>query len=355
MFIRQRAFELFFGCFLAVQLLSAQVPEYYASVNFESQGTDLQAQLSNLISATHTTFIPYTSSSTDTWDILRISDLEFNNSSNVLLIYGHNDTDGVFSTDRTRDKFDTCHSSSCVGLWNREHVFAKSLANPSLTTNEPGPGTDVHNLRAADSQKNSQRSNRLFIDSSGNSKVLGEYFYPGDEWKGDVARIIMYMYLRYPTQCEAVNSAAGPITYAVNDDMPDVFLEWNQEDPVSNLELTRNDVIFSYQGNRNPFIDNPFLATMIWGGPEAEESWGGLSNGIPNNGPKFSMAVSFGFIEIFGLNSEPHKITVFNLLGQQLTQNEKTNRVDISKLNPGIYVTRIEQSGRHILIKFVVQ
>ena len=114
-------------------------------------------------------------------------------------------------------------------LWNREHVFSKSLANPSLVTDYPSPGTDVHNLRAADSQKNTQRSNRLFIDDSGvDSRIInGDYFYPGDEWKGDVARIIMYMYLRYPSQCEAVNSATGSANYSPNGDMPDVFLEWN--------------------------------------------------------------------------------------------------------------------------------
>ena len=100
--------------------------------------------------------------------------------------------DGMFISDRLRGVFEKCNFSGCTGtagLWNREHVFAKSLANPSLETNFPGPGTDVHNLRAADSQKNTQRSNRLFIDDSGvDSRIInGDYFYPGDEWKGDVA------------------------------------------------------------------------------------------------------------------------------------------------------------------------
>ena len=60
---------------------------------------------------------------------------------------------------------------------------------------------------AADSQKNTQRSNRLFVNGEGHSKIIDENFYPGDEWKGDIARIIMYMYLRYPGQSEATNSA----------------------------------------------------------------------------------------------------------------------------------------------------
>jgi endonuclease I len=354
MFNFPRIFRYLIVSLFFTSSLSAQIPEYYSSIDFDTQGTALLTQLTDLITETHINLIPYTSSSTDTWDILRISDLEFVNTSNVLLMYGYDDNDGVFSTDRTRDAYDTCHSSSCIGLWNREHVFAKSLANPSLETNEPGPGTDVHNLRSADSQKNSQRSNRVFTYGSGDSQVLGDYFYPGDEWKGDVARIIMYMYLRYPNQCEAVNSATGPVTYADNNDMPDIFLEWNQEDPISDLELTRNDVIFSYQGNRNPFIDNPFLATVIWGGPQAEDPWGVLTYGSSQVNFKPSLVISDGFVEVIGLNTEPRAITIFNLLGQSLLQSSDTKAIDISPLSTGVYVARIEQSGQHMLIKFVV-
>ena len=74
-------------------------------------------------------------------------------------MYGYDDDDGEYISDRTRSIDDSCHSSSCIGLWTREHVFARSLANPALTTNDPGPGTDIHNLRACDSQKNSQKIN----------------------------------------------------------------------------------------------------------------------------------------------------------------------------------------------------
>ena len=226
--------------------LWAQIPDYYSDIDFNQQGVSLRIQLSNLVVDTHHTFLPYTSGATDTWDVMRVSDLSSENSDAVLLIYGYDDEDDEFINDRSRDAYDSCHFAWCSGKWNREHVFARSLSNPALTTNDPGPGTDIHNLRAADSQKNSQRSNRLFADGSGNSGIVDDgLFYPGDEWKGDVARIIMYMYLRYPGQCDAVNSANGPITYAIQNDMPDLLIEWNQEDPVSDFEITRNDVIYS--------------------------------------------------------------------------------------------------------------
>lgn len=254
---------------LAVQILVAQVPDYYATIDFTQSGTALKNDLNALISIQ--TAYPYSSSSTDTWDILQDCDLY--SGTDVLLVYGYDDTDGDPANDRLRDFSLICDfSGSCVGYWNREHVFPKSLATPALVTDSAGSGTDLHNLRAADSQMNSTRNNHLYEAGSGNAGLTLNGFYPGDEYKGDVARIIMYMYTRYPSQCIATNVGYGPTTY--NSNMPDIFLEWNAADPVSAFEISRNETIFGYQGNRNPFVDNPYLATLIWGGPIAEDTWG---------------------------------------------------------------------------------
>lgn len=345
-----------FLLFIYSSLALSQVPGYYSSIDFNQDGTSIRIQLSELISNTHHTYIPYTSSSTDTWDILRQSDIEYENSTDVLLIYGYDDNDNEFISDRTRDIYDTCHTSWCNGLWNREHVFARSLANPSLTTFEPGPGTDVHNLRAADSQKNTERSNRLFTDSEGDSGIVDHYYYPGDEWKGDIARIIMYMYLRYPGQCEPINSGAGSISYAPNYDMPDVFLEWNQQDPVSDIEVRRNEIISSYQGNRNPFIDNPFIATIIWSGPEAQDTWNLLSGSV-NTIEKIVInpTVANDFIEISGFDSNKFKFLIINQLGQILMEINNNKLIDISSLPSGIYVLKLVESNKTLQSKFIVK
>lgn len=255
-------------------LLLAQTPAYYSSIDFSQTGESLKTQLTTLITNTHTNQLPYTSSSTlDTWDVVKQSDLENQSSNDVLLIYGYNDTDTPTNNDRTRSKDLSCHTSSCIGVWTREHVFARSLANPSLDVSYPSAGTDVHNLRSCDSQMNNSRSNRLFQDGTGNSTItsLGN-FYPGDEFKGDVARIIMYMYTRYPNQCQAINTGYGSATNAPLADMPDVFLKWNAEDPVSQFERDRNDIIYTNQGNRNPYLDNPYIATLIWNGQDAQDT-----------------------------------------------------------------------------------
>ena len=345
-------------CFSLIFILHfswAQIPDYYSSINFEQQGLSLRVQLSNLITDTHHTFLPYTSGATDTWDVMRISDLSSDNSGAVLLIYGYDDDDDDFINDRSRDAYDTCHTGWCNGKWNREHVFARSLSNPALTTNDPGPGTDIHNLRAADSQKNTERSNRLFADGSGNSGIVdGGLFYPGDEWKGDVARIIMYMYLRYPGQCDAVNSATGPITYAIQNDMPDLLIEWNQEDPVSDFEITRNDVIYSYQGNRNPFIDNPFLASLIWNGPQADDAWGTLSApDYDTQGVFIYPSVTDHFITVNGLGSNKFKTTVYNQLGQAVLESKNEKNINVSILPPGVYILVIRDSEQINPFKFI--
>ena len=227
-----------------------------------------------------------------------------------------------------------------------------------MITNEPGSGTDAHNLRAADSQKNTQRSNRLFIDDSGeDSKIVnGDYFFPGDEWKGDVARIIMYMYLRYPSQCQAIDSATGSANYSPNGDMPDVFLEWNEEDPVSALELTRNDVISSYQGNRNPFIDNPYLATLIWNGPAAVDSWGTLSTKVENEvSIHISPTITNRTITISGLDDIEFKLLIYSQLGQKMIYSSTSKTIDVSSFPSGLYILNLETTKGNYQSKFIVK
>ena len=151
-----------------------------------------------------------------------------------------------------------------------------------MVTDEPGPGTDVHNLRPADSERNTLRGNRKFTDGSGTSGVISSDggWYPGDEWKGDIARIVMYMYTRYhgtgaqisETNCLPINVGFGT-SLVVDSNMIELFLNWNVEDPVSAFEANRNEVLFGIQGNRNPYVDNPYLATLIWGGLVADDTW----------------------------------------------------------------------------------
>ena len=241
-----------------------QIPAYYNDVDLTTTGLDLKNELSQKTVSAHNITLTYS----QVWNVLKSSDISPSNSNNVMLIYGWDDSDSDITNDLTRDKAD---NGGNTGDWNREHTFAKSLGTPNLGTS--GPGADVHNLRASDVQRNGSRGNKKFATGTGvSSGTVGPNWYPGNEWRGDVARIIMYMYLRYNQQCKPSSVCVGnPVTIDLN--MVDILLEWNALDPVSSFEENRNVVIQQNQGNRNPFIDNPYLATLIWGGTAAENKW----------------------------------------------------------------------------------
>jgi len=319
----------------------AQIPQYYSEIDFTAGGDDLKDQLSELITVTHTTELIYTP---DVWNALKQADLDPANPENVLLIYGYNDADAVVSNDRTRDKDLSCHTSSCNGLWVREHVYPRSLGDPNLEFE--GPGADAHHLRAIDSQMNNSRSNREFADGSGNAAVLSNgYFYPGDEWRGDVARMVMYMYLRYLDQCEPTVVGMGTVTYSPFNDMPDIFLEWNQEDPVSPYEANRNTVLQNMQGNRNPFIDNPYLATMIWNGPVAQDTWGLLrADAFAENKIVVYPTVTTGVVYVENTTAVP-VFTVYNNLGQEVQFSASQNMIDLGRNSKGIYHLMVQTGG----------
>ena len=245
--------------------IPSELSDYYKDVDFTLTGSSLKDALATTIISSHTTNLSYTP---DVWNVLKQSDLDLTDNSKVVLIYGYDNTDGNYVTDRTRDK--EANGGTAGTQWNREHVYAKALGNPDLGTT--GPGADAHHLRPSDITFNSQRSNKKFATGSGHAGDVSGNWYPGDEWKGDVARMMMYMYLRYGNQCLPKNVAVGSVA-ASDSNMVTLLLQWNAEDPVSDLEKQRNNVVANAQGNRNPFIDNPYLATVIWNGNTAENTW----------------------------------------------------------------------------------
>jgi len=269
--------------------------QYYYNVDLTLAGAALKDALAAKIIATHTTTLEYTSGGPDVWDATKATDENVANTSEVILYYGWEDgSDQDITNDISRSKSLQDNGSGTDFVWNREHVFPKSLANPILDTSIPGPATDAHHLRAADRGRNSSRNNRKYGRGSGNSNYSSLDFhegldgpntaawYPGDDWKGDAARMLMYMYMRYGAVCLPTAVGVGSKEFT-EDDMIDLFLQWNVEDPVSDIEVARNEYHentsnYAAQGNRNPFIDNPYLATRIWGGNSAEDRWNYYKN-----------------------------------------------------------------------------
>ncbi len=343
--------------FLFPVALLAQIPNYYEGIDFKSKGIEIKNELHDLITATHRP-VNYTPG---VWNILEKSDLEIGSKDRVLLIYGFTDQSTVYAEQRTRDVNNKNNSTggSAIGKWEREHVFPKSLANPVLNTDYPGTGTDAHNLRAVDRQLNSSRSNNQFrekwpSDVTGQAKLLNGGFYPGDEWTGDVARILMYMYVHYGKETDPYLVAYNSTT-SNTDGMPDMFLKWNVLDKVSEFEKVRNEIIAAKQGSRNPFIDNPYLATLIWGGEKAENRWGELETinyNYQENIVEISPNPTSDVVTVSAKNFK--SANLYNLNGQLLDSN-LTHVINMKQFPSGIYIVAVHLKDGEIVTKKIIK
>jgi len=249
-------------------LVFAQIPSGYYDNASGLDDAALKSALNNIIDD-HTEY-PYTSSGTDVWDILKISDRDPNNSSNIITIY-------------TQYSINAAQEYNSGNGWNREHVWAKSHGDFGTAT---GTGTDLHNLKPADVTINSSRNNKDFDDGgtsvtdnsppsgyngSTDCNATSTTWEPPDGVKGDVARIIFYMVTRYEGENGEVDlemvdyadsSPAGEPYHGVQS----TLYSWHIADTVDSFERNRNNIIHDYQGNRNPYIDHPEYANYIWGG-----------------------------------------------------------------------------------------
>jgi endonuclease I/dihydroxyacetone kinase DhaKLM complex PTS-EIIA-like component DhaM len=222
--------------------IPASLTDYYSGVVFTEDSNLMKNEIELVTKSKHTTILTYA----QRHQYLYNADEDLNNADNVILMYS--------SESRYWEEYTSGTNSYSPQTFNTEHVYPQSRLVAADAV------TDLHHLRSCDATVNSDRLNYPFTDGSGIYKLVGESWFPGDEWKGDVARMILYLNIRYGETFSKVGSL-------------ELFLKWNREDPVSAFEEQRNTVIFSAQGNRNPFIDNPYLATLIWGGEAAENKW----------------------------------------------------------------------------------
>lgn len=204
------------------------------------------------------------------WTVLEACDIDPNNSNNIICFY----------TGQSIPKTDRSGSGNGSINWNREHVWPKSLG---FKSDGSAAHNDCHHLHATEEKINNNRGNKDFgevanptnTDSYGN-KWNSQYFEPKDDVKGDVARSILYMVVRYDgDKCddcvldlELVNGVANT-SEIINNQVGRIgdlntLLKWHYEDPVSDVERKRNEVVFGYQGNRNPFIDHEEFVSYLY-------------------------------------------------------------------------------------------
>ena len=257
---------------------------YYAGINTSSAAA-LRTSLHALIQKS--TKIPYTASTTDTWNALDFVDEDPLDSSRILDIYRN----------ITYPK-----AGGGNNYYNREHTWPNSYG-----FSVDGPSnfayTDLHMLMASDISYNSARSNKPYGNCTAscteypttahNGRGGGSGVFPGNSnwtnnsiwqtWKGmkgNVARAVLYMDIRYEGGTNADTGYAEPdlrltdnASLIVNTNgnasvaymgLLSVLLQWSQEDPVDDYERIRNDAVQTYQGNRNPFVDHPEWIACIY-------------------------------------------------------------------------------------------
>ncbi len=194
------------------------------------------------------------------WNALETTDEDPNNSNNVILIY----------TGRSQDK-DLKDQGSGDDTWNREHVWPNSHGFPDQGDTAY---TDIHHLRPCDRSVNADRGNLDFDNGGSPQGEAPDTYYDFDSWeprdeiKGDIARMVFYMDVRYGphsfVDLEIVdNTGTSPGSPELG--KFSTLLSWHLADPVDGWEQSRNDKIYNIQGNRNPFIDHPEFVELIYG------------------------------------------------------------------------------------------
>ncbi len=322
---------------LAVSI-SAQAPaNYYSTAT--GTGATLKTQLKNIITAGHNP-----GSYNGLWTAYQTTDRDYyyENDGTILDIYSENPT--------AADPYNyTVGANQCgsynseADCYNREHIVPQSLFN------EASPMvSDVHFIRATDGYVNNMRGSLPFgkvgvtnyISNNGSKRgnsispgYSGVVFEPIDEFKGDVARMIFYFVTRYETQLSGFSSGnmLGNSAYpGLQQWQLDQLLAWHALDPVSSTEIGRNNASYVYQGNRNPYIDNPNYVNLVWGSPTTDiQAPTAPSNLVANNPTSSTISLSWtASTDNVGVTG--YAIYVNGVLHSTVT----TTTATISNLNP---------------------
>lgn len=248
-------------CSALTQIAFSSPLDYYSEL--DDTASDFKRSLESLLKTTHKP-ITYTQA----WYALMEADEDPENPDNIILFYSQKSIPKSFKVSSKNNDPDA---------WNREHLWPKSYG---FSKRNLSAYADVHNLRPSDQTINRRRGNMWFGDAGNDARVDPEapanrystkknLWEPRDEVKGDVARAVFYMALRY--QNASRREAKTPlkmndINEIVHNNFGDAhdLARWHQMDPPDEKEFHRNDVAQKFQGNRNPFIDNPEWAEIIW-------------------------------------------------------------------------------------------
>jgi endonuclease I len=281
----------------------------------------------------------------------------------------------TFDYGRKSSGGDQCGSYTNVcDCYNREHSVPKSWFSEARPMYSDG-----FHLYPTDGKVNGLRSNFPYgetnaqaLSSSYGSNALGKLgnssfagfsgtvFEPDDQYKGDLARTYFYMATRYANLCSGWgNSVFGSNNNGLTDYAKNLFLKWHRQDPVSQKEIDRNDAIFGYQHNRNPFIDHPELAEYIWGN-QVGTAWHYITNSIDLADVTQLEIYPIPAIDFIIVKSEEtvqsFDYEIFTISSQIIGKNTANfnEQINISNLSDGIYFMKITINGKTRVNKLII-
>jgi hypothetical protein len=325
-------------------------PGYYSSLNGKS-GAVLKQAIQDIIA---NPLVVREHNYGDAYDILKESDQNPLNSSQVWLMY----------VEQPRSKLDMQTGTSGTGFWNREHIYSQSRGGFTDATSNVPDGimiwsptdsndilaghSDAHHIRAEDSPENSARGNKNYgVDYNGPTGNSGS-------WHGDVARAIFYMAVRY-NGLNVINGNPSETPVGNIGDLA-TLLNWNTIDPADDFEMNRNNVIYTWQMNRNPFIDYPALANYLWGS-NVGQTWNSSLNSDDFLTSKISIVPNptKNSVTIAGIESET-LIELYSLAGIKLKSVQATKEIHLNlEVATGIYLLKIKSKNGSITKRIVIQ
>ncbi len=342
-----------------------QIPSGYYDTATGS-GYTLKTQLKTIIDnindgngqAFHDTSVTYG----DLWTLYQTSDVRMDGK--VWDIYSS--CNFTFITDQDGG---TPVTNECE-LYNREHTFPQSWYGGD---NSHPMRADAFHVLPSDKLVNAQRGNLAYgIVSSvaftslngskrGTSSQTGpvdEVFEPANEFKGDIARGLFYVAVRYEDEIagwESNNPNGASMLDGTNDKVfeqwaLDMLYDWHINDPVSQKELDRQEAIFTHQDNRNPFIDNFQYVQDIWGSLLSTNPFEAISYKMYPNPVKDNF--------VYFSSTQNLDIIIYDILGKQvIIENITPNKyfINISNHNKGIYLVKIISSQGAVTKKLIIQ
>ncbi len=333
---------------------STQPPGYYDSLDGLADD-DLRQALQDIIADPN---VVRAQTYADVLDILVDADENPLNSNEVWLLY----------TEQGRPKLDLQTGSINEGKWNREHTYPRSRGGFfDIEEDEVADGIDIfwttkadslrhgnsdaHALRAADGPENSLRNNRHYGDV-GSGGYEGPMNTAGSFY-GDVARSVLYMEIRY-NGLEVVNGFPASNAEPLGDLA--TLLDWHRNDPPDDFEMNRNNIVYTWQFNRNPFIDQPDLVEYIWG-TNAGDTWMqplGISE-LESQEMAIFPNPATNSVHILGLSNEA-LVEVVSMEGRLIKTLKVSpqNTVDLN-LSSGIYLLKITSEGKTSIQKLLVR